>query len=97
MLERDIENYLVKRCKEENILIFKMVSPSNAGIPDRLLLCDGNYIFIELKKPGEKPRKLQIYMIEKLKSYGATVYVADSKEKIDKIINLILERKNNYE
>lgn len=93
MLERDIENYLVKRCKEEDILIFKMVSPSNAGIPDRLLLCNGNYIFIELKKPGEKPRKLQIYMINKLKSYGAIVYVADTKKEIDKIINKILKEK----
>lgn len=91
MLEKDIEKYLVNQCKKNNIIEFKMVSPSNAGIPDRLLLYNGNYIFIELKKPGKKPRKLQIYMINKLKSYGAIVYVADTKKQIDKIINKILK------
>lgn len=92
ILEHEIENYLVKRCKEEDILCFKMVSPSNAGIPDRLLLKDGRYIFVELKAPNKKPRKLQIFTINKLKKYGAEVYISDSKFSVDRIINILKER-----
>lgn len=64
------------------------------GIPDRLCVANGRTIWIELKKPGEKPRPSQIARIKELRSYGAEVYVADNNEDVDRILyNLINENK----
>lgn len=86
MRERAIENYLVKQVKKINGLCFKFVSPGNAGVPDRIVIKSGKLIFIELKAPGKKVRPLQRLQIDKLIKHEQTVYVADSKEMIDLIL-----------
>jgi len=49
------------------------------GFPDRMFLGSGGRIlFIEFKAPSKKPRKLQVYMINKLKDLGFEVHVIDS-------------------
>ena len=53
----------------------------------------GNKIgFAELKRPGEKPRKLQLAQIRFLKKLGAFVMVVDSVEKIDEFIEELSRR-----
>ena len=83
MLERDIEKALVKRIKALGGLCEKFVSPSNVGVPDRIVTLPGEIIFIELKAPGKKPTDKQIKDHEKRRSYGCTVLVIDSLEGID--------------
>ena len=83
MLERDIEKALVKRIKALGGLCEKFVSPSNAGVPDRIVTLPGKILFIELKSPGKKPMAKQIKDHEKRRSYGCTVLVIDSLEGID--------------
>ena len=59
----------------------KFVSPSFAGMPDRLILLpDGKFAFAELKAPGESPRPLQKARHRLLRSLGFRVYVIDSIE-----------------
>lgn len=89
-LEKDIENYLVRQCKKNNILCYKFVSPSQNGVPDRILIANNKTIFVELKKPGEKPRKLQQYVFEQMIEHGAILYVIDNKKDINKLIKKIL-------
>jgi hypothetical protein len=49
------------------------------GLPDRLIILPGGVIyFVEFKAPGQTPRKIQQYVITKLRNLGATVYVIDS-------------------
>jgi len=42
--------------------------------------------FVELKATGKLTRPLQNRQIEKIRTYGQRVYVADSTEKIDGIL-----------
>lgn len=60
MLEKTIEKKLTTAVKKAGGIAPKFVSPSFAGMLDRLILLpDGKFAFAELKAPGESPRPLQ--------------------------------------
>ena len=83
MLEKQIENKLTKSVKKAGGIALKFVSPSFAGMPDRLvLLPDGVCAFVELKAPGKTPRPLQVARHRMLRSLGYRVYVIDGIEQI---------------
>ena len=87
MTEKEIENYLVRKIKNKKGTAYKFTSPGNSGVPDRLcLLPNGKIFFVELKSPGKKPRALQINQITKIAKLGQRVYVLDSKEKVDEVL-----------
>ena len=84
MLEKTIENKLTLAVKKAGGIAVKFVSPSFAGVPDRLvLLPDGVIAFVELKAPGQKPRPLQEARHRLLRRLGFKVYVIDSEEQIE--------------
>lgn len=90
--ESEIEKYLVRRCRELDLLCFKFTSPSQRAVPDRLLVghdAQGTPItaFVEVKRPGEKPRPDQGAMIEKLRRHGALVASVDSPEAIEDFLH----------
>ena len=90
MLEKQIENKLTRMVKQNGGIAVKFVSPSFAGMPDRLvLLPDGIIAFVELKAPGKKPRPLQIARHKLLRLLGFQVYVIDGVEQIGGIIDEI--------
>ena len=69
--------------KKAGGIAVKFVSPSFAGMPDRLILLpDGVIAFAELKTPGMRPRPLQEARHRLLRSLGFRVYVIDSPEQI---------------
>lgn len=84
--EKDIELYLKKEVEKRNGLCLKWVSPGNAGVPDRIVITMAYTCFVELKRPGEKPRPLQQAWIHKLRDRHRKVYVLDSKEAVDQFI-----------
>ena len=83
MRESVIEKRLVKGVKELGGKCLKMVPTYDNGIPDRLVLYQGKAIFVEVKRPGEEPRKLQILFAEELRRNGFTVKTLDSIEQVD--------------
>ncbi|MCM3897074.1 VRR-NUC domain-containing protein [Gordonia sputi] len=90
-LERTVERYLVDRCRDLGILCHKYVSPGHAGVPDRLLLGhdargDAVSLFVEVKRPGEKPRPSQVGMITTMRDHGAHVVVTDSRTAVDEVL-----------
>lgn len=88
--EKDIEKELVKSVRKLGGEAIKLNSSSLTGLPDRLvLLPHGLVAFIELKAPGKKPRKLQSLVHERLGALGFKVYVVDSKEMIQEVLNEI--------
>ena len=90
ILERDIERYLVRRVKDLGGVAYKFTSPSRRGVPDRLCVFpDGISVFIECKAPSKKPTVLQTHEIERLRNLGQQVFVVDSKESIDEIVDSI--------
>lgn len=91
-LERSVERYLVDRCRELGILCFKFVSPGHAGVPDRLLMGhdangDAVVLFVEVKRPGERPRPSQVGMITTMRDHGAHAVVADSRAAVDAVLD----------
>lgn len=89
MLESIIEKYLVSEVKKQGGTAYKFVSPGHAGVPDRIcLLPNGMVFFVELKATGKTTRPLQDRQIERIRTYGQRVYVADSREKIKEILEL---------
>lgn len=68
----------------------KFISPSFAGMPDRLvLLGDGKMGFVEVKAPGQKPRPLQLKRHAMLRRLGYRVFVLDAIEEIPAILENI--------
>ena len=83
MRESVIEQFLVKECRARGWLCVKLLSPSMAGLPDRMILAPGGRVFfVELKVPGQKPRRLQESMHKMLIKLGFSVCVLDSKEAV---------------
>ena len=83
MREKIIEQKLTLMVKRQGGIAVKFVSPSFAGMPDRLvLLPDGLIAFVELKAPGKRPRPLQEARHRLLRSLGFNVYVIDKPELI---------------
>lgn len=89
--EAVIERYLQRHCKEAGILCWKFISPSNAGVPDRVLMFNGRVVFVELKAPGKKPRPLQVQRHEEMRARGIDVRVIDNRPDclalIDELLN----------
>lgn len=88
MNEKFIEQKLVTAVKYKGGIALKFVSPSFAGMPDRLILMPGGMMaFAELKAPGMKPRALQVARHEMLRRLGFRVYVIDGIEQIGGILD----------
>jgi len=90
ILEKEVERHLVKKVKEQEGLAIKLLAVHFVGLPDRLvLLPKARMFFVELKRPKAKPRKIQLYVHDLLRSLGFDVRVIDSKEKVDAFIQSI--------
>ena len=88
MLEKQIERKLTEEVKKLNGMCLKLTSL--AGIPDRLILLQGGKMaFVELKAPGEKPRKLQQVRIKQLRKMGFMCFVVDGTEMISDVLDSI--------
>lgn len=88
MRERAIEEKLRIESQKRGGLAMKFVSPGLVGVPDRIVVLPQDRIgFVELKAPGEKPRKIQVRRMEQLRKLGFPVYVLDDKEKIGEVLD----------
>ena len=88
--EKLIERKLVEAAKNKGGLCIKMLSDYFTGLPDRLCLFPGRKaIFVELKTTGEKPRKIQVLVHNRLRALGFRVEVIDTLDGIKEFINSI--------
>ena len=70
--------------------MFEITSPSLTGVPDRIVLLPrGKIGFVEVKRPGERPRPIQVKRIEELRELGFKVFVLDDEKDIDEILKKI--------
>lgn len=89
-LESDVEQYFIRKIKRilgKKGLCLKFEVPAFTGLPDRIIfLYGGTVVFAELKKRGEKERKRQVYVQDKLHKLGFKIFSAvDTKAKVDKV------------
>lgn len=90
MLEKKVEEKLMKDVKAYGGICPKLVSPGMDGMPDRMALLPGGRIgFVEVKAPGKKPRKLQLLRHRILERLGFKVFILDGTEQIPRIIDEI--------
>ena len=88
--ESYVERKLTTEAKKRGGLAVKFVSPGFDGVPDRLVLFPGGKVaFVELKAPGEKPRKLQQVRIKQLRKMGFMCFVVDGLEMISDVLDSI--------
>ena len=91
MRETLIEHQLTLAIHAHGGLCWKWLAPGTAGVPDRIAILpshqDAEIIFIEVKAPGQKPRPIQTYRINKLKKLGAHVYIIDSPQAIKQMFS----------
>ena len=91
MLEKEIEQKLVRAVKAAGGMCPKFVSPGMDGMPDRLILMPGGHMaFAELKAPGKKPRPLQLHRHAQLQALGFQVFVVDALEQIKEVLDALL-------
>lgn len=76
-LESRIQARIIARYKSEGWLCVRLIRTNCNGIPDLLLLKDGQARFIEVKRPGMRPRPLQQHRIDQLRSMGFDCEVID--------------------
>lgn len=92
MKEREVERHLVEAVRQLGGRALKFQSPGMDGVPDRLVLMPvpaedrlvvGRYVrFVEVKRPGEKPRPLQAWVIEELQRMGHCAGWVSSRDEI---------------
>lgn len=89
--EKAVERKLVELVKANGGMCIKLLCDQLTGLPDRLCLFPGHKMaFVELKTTGKKPRRIQIFVHNKLKALGFRVEIIDTiigvKQFIDDII-----------
>lgn len=85
--EKVIERKLVELVKANDGMCIKLLCDQLIGLPDRLCLFPNHkIIFVEVKTTGQKPRRIQAYMHNKLRALGFRVEVIDS---IEGVLNFI--------
>ena len=92
--EKVIERRLVELVKINNGMCIKLLCDQLTGLPDRMCLFPGHkIIFVELKTTGRKPRRIQIYIHNKLKALGFRVEVIDTIKGVEDFISSIILNK----
>lgn len=86
-----IESYFKKQIKAYGALPIKFTSPTLLGVPDQIVISQGNTYFCEIKAPGKKPRRSQEKVHDMFNEYGVRVYVISTKDQVDSFIHDILK------
>lgn len=77
----------MRHAQRKGVLTFKFSSPSHRGVPDRIFIKNGFILFLEVKRPGGVPTRLQEYTMRAIRQAGARVNwvdnVQDGKDLID--------------
>lgn len=86
-MEKHLEAYTVRKLKEIGATVYKLGQVK--GIPDRLVIYKGAYIFLEFKNPNKtgKVSSVQKYRIKELKDNGGCVFVVDDMRQVREIVD----------
>ena len=92
--EKVVERKLVEAVKANGGMCIKLLCDQLTGLPDRMCLFPNHKIvFVELKTTGRKPKRIQLFMHDKLRALGFRVEVIDSIEGVEQFIsNIIFEK-----
>ena len=75
MLESKIQRGIINLLEAGGWYVIKLMQTNKNGIPDLICHKAGRTIYIEVKRPGEKPRPLQLVRHAQLAAAGIQTYV----------------------
>jgi len=78
MLERQIQARIMTVLTDAGWIVVRPTVTNLSGFPDLMALRKSFVVFIEVKRPGQKPTELQMYRHGQLRSNGFEVIVASS-------------------
>lgn len=78
MREAAVERMLVRYAKDNGLLTLKLNGPGDRGKPDRWFGYEGRSLFLEIKRPGQKPEPLQYWWNDRLQERGFTAGWCDN-------------------
>lgn len=86
MIEKDVEQYLVKEVESVGGKCIKLTGYT--GIPDRLCIFPGGgFVFVELKRPrGARVAAAQLVWREQLKRIGCESQILRTKDSVNKLM-----------
>lgn len=77
MRESTVEAALSRECRLRGLCCLKL-TPTQPGVPDRLILTrGGGHCLVEVKAPGRRPREAQRHWHARLTDMGHQVCVVD--------------------
>ena len=80
MTEQQIQSKRIKELEAQGYYVIKLIRTNKNGIPDLLAIPpNSGVLFSEVKRPGQKPSKLQEYRMKELNNHGikTEVYKGD--------------------
>jgi len=90
MLEKEVENYFNVKVREHGGIPYKFTSPGRSGVTDRIAVFPFRIIvFVELKRPGKKPRPSQWREMARVKRRDHYVVFIDCKSRVDVFIEWV--------
>ena len=91
VLEKTIESKVCNYAKKLGFLVYKILSPTSVGIPDRMFIYNKLVFFIEFKKPGGVISAKQNQIFNNMSSHSINVYIVNNLNQgifiIDEIFN----------
>lgn len=78
--ESKVESDIRKYALAKGWWVAKFTSPGKRGVPDRIFIKNGFVLFIEIKRPGEKPSQQQTLRMAEMDKYGALTFWVDNVE-----------------
>lgn len=91
MKEAAIEARLVKMVRSRGGLCYKFVSPSNPGVPDRIVITPGGRtIYVELKTEIGRLANIQRWQLDEMRRRGADVRVLKGLEEVKAFVEEVM-------
>ena len=88
-LEEDVERAAITWAESRGWLCLKMTPAGSTGWPDRLFVSlTGVHVWVEFKRFGEEPRKLQAYRLKQLRERAVNAHWCDTLGKVQTLIKL---------
>lgn len=83
MLESKVQAKIKKKLEQQGWKVLKVIQLSENGYPDLLCLKEpAQVLWVEVKRPGEEARALQLHRHEQLRKMGFEVKVLDSDKDV---------------
>ncbi len=90
MTEQQIQTKIINRLRKDGWYVNKLINTSLKGVPDLICHKDGKTVYIEVKRPGQKPRILQEFRMKELNSFSIpTLTLTSEIECLQKLQSII--------